>query len=253
MPDRPWKDEYTLLCEKCGYVIEGLERDDRCPECGRLVADSTINARPGTPSQRSTSIKSHLRAMRRIVTSPRPLFLEMSFHGDRANSPAFTTIALSVIICWCLMLFEIVLKPDSVLGTVIYVGALTIFAVFILVGVYVWNQILCVAVWILTKLAGNNRPERFAFIVGGHASAAWLLTGLIWVVGYLAASMYYISVDPQTDYEQRQAVAVQINSYYTPAFLGGLLLGTLLFLYFMWLGYAHTRFLNPRRSQGGEP
>ena len=34
MPDRPWKDEYTLLCEKCGYVIEGLEDSKVCPECG---------------------------------------------------------------------------------------------------------------------------------------------------------------------------------------------------------------------------
>jgi hypothetical protein len=32
--------ETDLLCENCGYVLNGLPPDSRCPECGRPVADS---------------------------------------------------------------------------------------------------------------------------------------------------------------------------------------------------------------------
>lgn len=48
-----WTDEYELLCERCGYSIEGLPRGGKCPECGRPVAQSLPEARRGTPWQRS--------------------------------------------------------------------------------------------------------------------------------------------------------------------------------------------------------
>ena len=32
--------ETDLLCEFCGYTLNGLPPDGRCPECGRAVADS---------------------------------------------------------------------------------------------------------------------------------------------------------------------------------------------------------------------
>ena len=34
----PPPDEYTLLCERCGYIIEGLPTDNPCPECNRPIA-----------------------------------------------------------------------------------------------------------------------------------------------------------------------------------------------------------------------
>ena len=39
---REWTDEYTLLCEKCGYVIEGLDTNGNCPECGTKLIESCI-------------------------------------------------------------------------------------------------------------------------------------------------------------------------------------------------------------------
>lgn len=58
MPDRPWKDEYTLLCEKCGYVIEGLETAGNCPECGKPIVESLPERRVGTPWQQSPGVVS---------------------------------------------------------------------------------------------------------------------------------------------------------------------------------------------------
>src|SRR5688572_20923120 len=33
-----------LLCEGCGYILNGLPDDGRCPECGKAVAESTVLA-----------------------------------------------------------------------------------------------------------------------------------------------------------------------------------------------------------------
>lgn len=45
-------DEYTLLCEDCGYVIEGLPREGNCPECGKAVAQSLPERRDRVPTIR---------------------------------------------------------------------------------------------------------------------------------------------------------------------------------------------------------
>lgn len=48
-PMRDGIDEYTLLCEDCGYVIEGLPREGQCPECGKAVAESLPERRDRVP------------------------------------------------------------------------------------------------------------------------------------------------------------------------------------------------------------
>jgi len=37
--------ESDILCEQCGYTLNGLSEDGRCPECGTPVLDSTSPAR----------------------------------------------------------------------------------------------------------------------------------------------------------------------------------------------------------------
>jgi hypothetical protein len=66
-----WRDEFELLCERCGYSIEGLAREGGCPECGHPVAASLPEARVGSAWQRGPGFRSWCATVGRCVTRPR--------------------------------------------------------------------------------------------------------------------------------------------------------------------------------------
>ena len=72
MTDRrhAWDDEYTLLCERCGYVIEGLATDEVCPECGKPIAESLPERRVGSAWQRRRGFVSALKTGVHTVLHP---------------------------------------------------------------------------------------------------------------------------------------------------------------------------------------
>ena len=41
----------VLLCERCGYVVSGLDGEGACPECGALIAESQPRMREGSAYQ----------------------------------------------------------------------------------------------------------------------------------------------------------------------------------------------------------
>jgi hypothetical protein len=189
---------------------------------------------------------------RQLVFSPRELYLQMAFVGDKAVSPAFSVIGMFVILCWCIIVLTSVFSTPTLLGVLVIALFTMILGLVIWFGIYLLNQLMCGVFFIAAEFLGMDRPRRFPFVVGGHAAIAWLLTGLIWVGGYIGAEMHRISANPQTDYEMRGVVGTQISRYYEPAFAGGLLLGVVLFGFFMWQGYYHTRYLNPEPTGEGE-
>lgn len=66
-----WADEFTLLCERCGYVIEGLPTEGACPECGKAIVESLPERRVGTPWQQEPSVRSLLSTWSMTIRRPR--------------------------------------------------------------------------------------------------------------------------------------------------------------------------------------
>ena len=73
MPPDHLIDEFTLLCERCGYVIEGLPDDGACPECGKPIAESLPRARVGSPWQQR-GFRAWFATARAMIHHPRATF-----------------------------------------------------------------------------------------------------------------------------------------------------------------------------------
>lgn len=80
-------DEFTLLCERCGYVLEGLDRGGNCPECGRPIKESLPHlARPGSPWQQKPSLRSLTETCREMLLHPGAAFTRVRIDAKRSGS-----------------------------------------------------------------------------------------------------------------------------------------------------------------------
>jgi hypothetical protein len=90
--------ETDLLCETCGYVLNGLPPDTRCPECGNPTADSDPNLRRPTDWERAAGDGDDRpgKIAAFLVTSSRVLFEPTRFYRTlvtRQGAPAARSFA----------------------------------------------------------------------------------------------------------------------------------------------------------------
>jgi len=67
----------TLLCERCGYVLEGLDERGACPECGQKIAESLPSRRMGTPFQIAPGWRGFVKQCAMLLRQPKELFGRM--------------------------------------------------------------------------------------------------------------------------------------------------------------------------------
>lgn len=63
-------DKHALLCERCGYVVDGLPPNGVCPECGLDIQRSLPHNRPGTPWQQSPNFVTMLATFWMTIRHP---------------------------------------------------------------------------------------------------------------------------------------------------------------------------------------
>jgi hypothetical protein len=82
-----------VLCENCGYVLNGLPPDSRCPECGRPAAESDPALRGPTAWERPRTAGA---AAAFLTTSAAVLFRPTRFYrtlATRTDTPRATVFA----------------------------------------------------------------------------------------------------------------------------------------------------------------
>lgn len=227
MPARstPWDDEFTLLCERCGYVLEGLPADNPCPECGKPIAESLPERRTGTPWQRDPSWRSLLATWWMTLRHPlRTLDMLRPDHA-KAKSLARWTCA---------------------------------------VGLPLWGVLLALT-WIETRgllLFGKQHHARvtpaIAWTICAHGCVGWVVS-----IGTVLASAAIVLVTWMVDrtwidfgeyrtpaFSNVGWAALGIAGYLLPA---GILAGFLFFETFAWLGLRRCRFANHIRPNQTAP
>lgn len=260
----PWEDEYTLLCERCGYVLEGLAPSGNCPECGKPIAESLPERRVGTPWQQKPGVKSLLVTWWMTLRHPLKTLDVMRVGYGRLRLLGWLTIVVASFITAAGFVFPSVYIQDPLASYFdenaradpYWITLLTIpaFAIVPLV-------ILPVLTWIETRgLIIIGRARRFridlslARSITAHGCAGWLLLSILYFTLYNFGAIL-IQLNMPKPIEGQQDVMQYVHLFVNRApqwvywldrgFWGtGVIIGFLFFETFAYLGLRRCKFAN---------
>lgn len=257
-----WTDEYTLLCERCGYVVDGLPEDGVCPECGFEIARSLPANRPGTPWQQHPGFRSMLTTSSATLRHPVRTLDTLAVTPPRIRTLVWlAALPFGQLMGIALLLIFEIDRPLSNGGSMSWtpgsapgalalgmiLGAiLTPIAAAVLVGL-TWVEARGLVIFSAQR-GGRVYPE-LAHSIVRHGAAGWLVSGigalmmlpLAWA---LETEVGWSFGHPKDGTPQTWTVVSAI------AGLGIALLGFLGFEFFAWLGLRRCKFANrPKPNQ----
>jgi len=108
--------ESSVLCESCGYTLDGLPTSGLCPECGSPIAQSTTGDGRGLPSWEDVSVERgviwrFLSTTAAVLITPKRFYRSLATRADNRAALNFARIhwglsailfagALSIHVYW---------------------------------------------------------------------------------------------------------------------------------------------------------
>ncbi len=245
------KDPATLLCERCGYVIDGLEESGNCPECGKPIAESLPERRTGSAWQREgtfrSALQTHLWVLRHPVTCWDRIRVEGYFGKEQLGHTLIQAATLGVI---PLILFA-VFGYGQLSGSGRKTSFDTVISVFNLTVLFCVQWVGVVGIgWALSWIEmrgirffgarhGWRVSDAVAATICGHASVGWMLAfgGVHMSITVIAIGFHSFGRMPNR--------LIQLVLLSVPA---SFFLGMLLFETLVYLGVRRMRFANQPRA-----
>ena len=240
---REWKDEYTLLCERCGYVIEGLDTTGNCPECGKPIEESLPERRVGTPWQQSSGFRSLLKTWWMTLRHPLRTLDVIRFEESRSMGLLHTTLLLPTGLSWLMIIIEF-LPNTHFVNWLMLASFLLVAALILAFGIYGMTGSEALGLQFFSRQKKTRITETIAWTVVAHGSIGWVFTFLIWLSAWKLDWLDRLIYPAQTDYEMRQQVYRNATGILIPGFLLGLIVGLLIFETFAYLGLRRCKYAN---------
>lgn len=232
------RDEFTLLCERCGYVVEGLDQRGKCPECGTPIDESVpAIARPGSPWQLKPDLATVITTMwamaRRPVSTLDRMRIEDGSWGLGIGMCAVASVALVLPVAVGLLVGEMISEGSRGIG----IGALAMGAIITmcagfaaLAGLMLLTYIEQAGIQMYGRVHRRRITRAVAETVCAHACVGWL-TGAVLV--WMALGVAMLMGD-----ELLGLTLVPV----------ALFLGLLHFEMLVWIGVRRCRYANRERA-----
>jgi hypothetical protein len=176
-------DDFSLLCETCGYDLGATPANGVCSECGRPVSESVPAHRTGTAWQRSPGLFSWALTCKRVLVEPEREFGRMSM-----GRVAVGLLALNLVLAGALLVapWVGVLIGDPARsagsGAAGYAAMLGSFAVQACTAALAMLGLTAIGTAFLRAGATTRNwrlTGRATWNVACHASVGWLLAAIL--------------------------------------------------------------------------
>jgi len=169
----PWKDQYTLLCENCGYILEGLDQSLPCPECGVPIADSLPHHNAGSPWQQRRTLINLIKTWFLTLFRSKRLSRQLNIDKDTAISLTwvglFTGFAIPVLGMMTIIIIAVIqyeFYPQSL--NYIMVVAIVMFICWLIAVIYATLGALRLRYYAHRR--GFRLSQSSRWTIAGHAS-----------------------------------------------------------------------------------
>lgn len=255
-PSHPPRAVLPLLCERCGYDLSAAEENAAlCPECGEPVENSLPARRVGTAWQRRHGLIPLIITAARTLRHPRRTFrgLRIDRNGFRLQLAINCLIAAFFIADpWVGVLAGDPVRAAHGSGNELiarilgYLAYITVIAL-ILMGL---SALEVRGVLFIAKRHGWRLTPTAAWQVCAHASVGWIFCGVLSLLGMatLTALSLRSNIIPKTmvDFSPMFAMRAAWHEVIaTILFIGGYLVGMLIFETLVYLGIRQCRYANP--------
>lgn len=254
-------DPATLLCERCGYVIEGLDERGACPECGKPIAESVPERRTGVPIEPDGDGKVNWwRAAWAVLWRPGETF-------ERVRVDAFATYRIDTrnrlvlflqMVLWVLLAVLLIGRVrESPLAqaasfsfslTVLLVAAIGPFSILVL------RRFERLGLILIGRGHGWRVDPRLARVVTNYASIGWLVA-LALPIGLTGGALgrTYLETSYSPHWGTWGYVPDWLTGWFHWVLAGSMFVPLFLFELLCYIGIRRCKFANQPRIRSAEP
>lgn len=247
----PASDQATLLCERCGYIIDGLPSSSNCPECGTPVAASFPETRAGSPWQQRPGLRSFITTNWLALRRPGPLFATIRLDVRSGLSLLSINLLFAAVITlapWSGVRLDDPVRALNRGQTLRFLRAALVFIPLQVIAIAAILVALTLIEWAGIQFFARRRGARLcplaAWQVVAHASIGWVIAA----ASVLLALLLWLNIS-FFSFFPRLAAALGTSDWATAAIPGaGAVVGLLIFETLVAIGVHRCRFANRPRS-----
>ncbi len=180
-----------LLCERCGYVLDGSPVEGACAECGLAIRESLAERRPGSAWQRKPSPWSWMATGWGVVLHPARTFREVRLDPSlrwRDEALLWDNVVAAAFLGLAVLLAGL---SDDGAGFVLNMLVAVVFTPVVQLPLLMLTELERIGIGFVGRRRGWRVDRVASGAVCAHASVGWVAATVLGALGYLVSWPVY--------------------------------------------------------------